>query len=213
MIRDSVRVAYPLLTAIFAVGLVACAGGKDAGGDRGSADSSPAESEPAMQPPAPVPPSTSTGPQLDPANLQSSLEYDSATNTVKFPIVAGLTSDNNAWNFNGYSNGKIRIIVPVGAKIEMPFSNMDGNAPHSFGVIAGSASAMPAAPGKVVFPGAETRRYEAGMRAGETDIVRFTAVIAGKYLLVCGVPGHATGGMWIWFEVSAKARRPEIRVA
>jgi uncharacterized cupredoxin-like copper-binding protein len=36
----------------------------------------------------------------------------------------------------------------------------------------------------------------------------FTANKAGTYLIVCGVPGHATSGMYIRFVVSSDATAP-----
>jgi sulfocyanin len=125
--------------------------------------------------------------------------------------VAGLTSANNAWNFNGYANGELTIIVPVGSRVVIPFSNLDGNVPHSFGIIAGGASNLVTAPDRPLVFGAATRRYETGIRSVERDVVRFTASEAGEYLFACGVPGHAAGGMWIRFHVSSSAMRPEIR--
>ena len=149
---------------------------------------------------------------VDPRNVAEAMQYDSVTRTVTYPIVAGLTSTNNAWNFNGYAEGRMTVVVPVGASVVMPFSNMDGNVPHSFGITADDPRNLPMVPGAIVFPGAETRRFEAGLRSTERDIVRFTASSAGRYLLICGVPGHAIGGMWIYFEVSRTAQRPAVRV-
>ena len=40
---------------------------------------------------------------------------------------------------------------------------------------------------------------------GETETITFTAGAAGEYALVCYVPGHATAGMWINFNVEAAA--------
>lgn len=175
-----------------------------------AADAAPATTTP----PAAAPSSqSSVDYTVDPQNVRAALKFDSATNTVTYPIISGLTSVNGAWNFNGHYNGSMTIVVPVGANVVMPFANLDGNVPHSFGIITGSASAMPAAPGAPSIAGAETKRYVAGLRSTERDVVRFTAGTAGKYLLVCGVPGHAVGGMWIWFEVSATAKRPEIRIS
>lgn len=164
-------------------------------------------------------PSTTTGTSevsydVDPNDVRAALRFDSATNTVTYPIVAGLTSNNSAWNFNGYADGEMTIVVPLNAKVVMPFSNLDGNVPHSFGVIAGTGSTadLAAAPDRQpALPGAITRRYVTGLGSRDRDIVRFTANQAGEFLLVCGVPGHAPGGMWIRFVVSADAQRPEIQ--
>lgn len=152
--------------------------------------------------------------QVDPNNVAAALQWDSTTNTVTYPIVAGLTPTSGAWNFNGYTKGNMTIIVPVGARVVMPFMSLDGNVPHSMGIIAGepNTATLAAAPDREpALPGAVSRRYVTGIRSTDRDIVRFTANQAGEFLLVCGVPGHAAAGMWIRFTVSADADRPEIR--
>jgi hypothetical protein len=40
--------------------------------------------------------------------------------------------------------------------------------------------------------------------------MRFAAQPAGKYLIVCGVPGHGAAGMWIRLRVSATAQAPAL---
>lgn len=162
-----------------------------------------------------TPPRSELSFEVDANDVAAALQWDSTTNTATYPIVAGLTASNSAWNFNGHARGSMTIVVPVGARVVMPFSNLDANVPHSFGIIAGEpniATLAAASEREPVFPGAISRRYLTGIRSTETDIVRFTANTAGEYLLVCGVPGHAPGGMWIRFVVSADAKRPEIRI-
>lgn len=202
--------AFRLRLSPFVLGpaiLTACAGGGD------SSDTTTARADTAAAPAAPQQPSVSY--DVDPENVQAALQYDSASNTVTYPIVSGLTSANSAWNFNGYAKGNLTLVVPVGATVVLPFSNLDGNVPHSFGISTERAQNVPAAPSAqaIAFPGAATRRYETGLRATERDIVRFTADKAGRYLLICGVPGHAINGMWVRFEVSATAKRPAVRVS
>jgi uncharacterized cupredoxin-like copper-binding protein len=38
--------------------------------------------------------------------------------------------------------------------------------------------------------------------------MKFTAPDTGSYRLICGVPGHALSGMWIWFKVDPSAKTP-----
>jgi sulfocyanin len=183
-------------------------------GEQSETDTARATDSATNAPPAPAPtPQGQVDYTIDPKDVRGALKFDSATNTVTYPIISGLTSVNGAWNFNGHYNGSMTIVVPVGANVVMPFANSDGNVPHSFGIITGTANAIPAAPGAPALPGAETKRYVAGLRSTERDVVRFTADKAGMYLLICGVPGHAVGGMWIYFEVSSTAKRPEIRIS
>lgn len=133
-------------------------------------------------------------------------QYDEAANTVTLDIVAGQTDRVQYWNYNGYVNGEVTVVVPVGAEVTINFSNEDGNGmAHSIGVssITGSPPAAPAA--EAVFEGAISSNPTDLVNAtgvGETETLTFTADQAGEYSLLCYVPGHAIGGMWIGFEVS-----------
>jgi len=133
-------------------------------------------------------------------------QYDEASNTVTVDIVAGQTDAANYWNFNGYTNGDVTVVVPAGAEVTINFSNEDGNGmAHSIGV-SSITSSPPAAPApEPVFEGAISSNAADLVNAtgvGETETITFTADQAGEYSLLCYVPGHAVGGMWIGFEVS-----------
>ncbi len=195
-----------LMSLLACLTLASCAGSKEDVDARSTADS---VSEPA--PAAETTPPASQLPKVNPDDLAASLAYDSSTNTVTFPIVAGLTPVNNVWNFNGRAKGEMTLTVPLGAKMVMPFVGYDGKVPHSFGITADSPKRIPAAPGAPVFPGAATRSYETGLKANEMDVVRFTADKPGNYLIICGVPGHAVNGMWVRFVVSASTKAPSVK--
>ena len=55
------------------------------------------------------------------------------------------------------------------------------------------------------FPGAVSKDPQVGINKGQTAVVKFTAAKPGKYLLICGFPGHALLGMYGLFEVSPSA--------
>lgn len=132
-------------------------------------------------------------------------QYDEAANTVTLDIVAGETPDINHWNYNGYGNGEITVVVPVGAQVTINFSNQDPNLAHSIGV-AGFSSNPPAnLQPEPVFEGAISSNptdMTAATMTGESETVTFTASQAGEYSLACYIPGHAVSGMWIGFTVS-----------
>ena len=44
-------------------------------------------------------------------------------------------------------------------------------------------------------------------------MIAFKAKKAGKFLWLCGVPGHAQSGMWTHLEISAAATSPYLRIA
>ena len=73
-------------------------------------------------------------------------QYDEAANTVTLDLVAGQNSDNNYWNYNGYANGEVTVVVPTGAQVTINFSNQDPNMGHSVGVA--SVTSNPPAPSK-----------------------------------------------------------------
>lgn len=152
---------------------------------------------------APVLPASAQQPQLDPAWLT----FDAAGKTVRFQLIAGLTGLNGALNFNGFRDGELTLVVPVGWQTAIAFSNHDGMLPHSAEIIA-PQSPLPAQPVGPAIPRAVTLNLARGLPPGGTDDMRFTAEPAGEYLIFCGVPGHGAAGMWIRLQVSATAQKP-----
>jgi hypothetical protein len=150
-----------------------------------------------------------------PANAQQQqvdatwLTFDASARTVRFQLIAGLTGLNGALNFNGFRDGELTLVVPVGWKTEIAFRNHDGMLPHSAEVIA-PQKPLPTQPVSPAIPRAFTLQLEKGLPPESTDDMRFTATPAGEYLIFCGVPGHGAAGMWIRLRVSATARAPEL---
>lgn len=181
---------FSALGAAVLFGLAACGGGDT--GDTGA---------PAAGAPAAAPPAAAAGALSMPAWYQ----VDHGTQTVTLGITAGLTNKANYWNYNGFTNGEAKIVVPTGYTVTINFINQDPNMTHSIGVDSRTGG-FPAAFTNVtpVFEGAisENALDQANATAtGEEDVVTFVASAAGDYTLVCYVPGHAAVGMWIRFEV------------
>jgi FtsP/CotA-like multicopper oxidase with cupredoxin domain len=134
------------------------------------------------------------------------LTLDEGAMTATLDIVAGSTTDNNSWNFNGFVNGGATVTVPVGYTVTINFSNEDPNMAHSIGVDARTGNFPPnIADPTPVFAGAMSENPTSLVDAtmpGEAETITFTADAAGEYSLVCYVPGHAVTGMWIRFNVS-----------
>ena len=145
------------------------------------------------------------GPDIDPAWLS----VDAPAKTVRFQLIAGLTGVNGALNFNGFSDGGLTLVVPVGWKTEIDFRNHDGMLPHSAEIIA-SETPLPTQPVSPAIARAFTLRLTEGLVSEATDTMRFKAQPAGEYLIFCGVPGHGAAGMWIRFRVSATAEAPAL---
>src|SRR3989454_9751834 len=137
------------------------------------------------------------------------LRFDTAAKAVRFQLIAGLTGLNCALNFNGFRDGQLTLVVPVGWQTEIDFRNHDGVLPHSAEVIA-PQTPPPALPGDPAIPRAFTLKLAQGLPSEATDDMRFAAQPAGDYLIVCGVPGHGAAGMWIRLRVSGTATTPEL---
>ena len=135
------------------------------------------------------------------------LSANSTTKMSRFQLIAGLTGSNGALNFNGYSDGGLTLTIPTGWTVEIDFVNKDGMLPHSAIVVAASLP-LQAVPSNAAIPRAFTVRLSEGLPPLGKDTMRFTAAPAGDYFIVCGVPGHATAGMWIRLQVSDAAKSP-----
>jgi len=123
-------------------------------------------------------------------------------------VVAAATPNNSGFNFNGYAKGQATFVVPLGWNVEFEFSNKAA-LPHSL-AIASNLKAPPKLPYFGLAP-AETRNAMAGIGPGVTQVVGLSAVPAGKYYMVCMVPGHIQAGMWDYFTISATAKMPSIQ--
>ncbi|MFV1986901.1 MAG: sulfocyanin-like copper-binding protein [Gemmatimonadota bacterium] len=134
------------------------------------------------------------------------IQVDTSAREVKLDIVAGLTSENFSWNFNGYFGGGATLTVPVGYRVVIDFRNDDKAVPHSIGVSEIQTPFPPLLTDLTpVFTGAisedPTSMTDSTM-PGESETVIFTADKAGTYALLCYIPAHAATGMWITLEVS-----------
>src|SRR5438093_3548317 len=137
------------------------------------------------------------------------LGFDAAARSARFQLVAGLSGLNGALNFNGFSDGSLTFVVPVGWQTEIDFRNHDGMLPHSAEIITPPVP-LPVQSVAPAIPQAFTLRLDEGLVSEATDTMRFTAQPAGDYLIFCGVPGHGAAGMWIRFQVSASAKTPAL---
>jgi len=135
-----------------------------------------------------------------PAAADSFLTYDAATNTVTFALIAG------PFDFNGYTSGGATLTVPPGSNNVINFEQKDGT-PHSAEISSGTGP-VPNSGGEAAIPRAYTNKLVEGLPQGATDVLKFTAPDSGSYRIICGVPGHALSGMWIWYKVDPTAKQP-----
>ena len=118
-----------------------------------------------------------------------------------FTIVAAQTPANGEQNFNGTSKGQMVITVPRGAVVQITFKNQ-GSLPHSLQIIPPTNPLPATALTAPAFPGAQIKNPQTGITKGQTATLQFTATKAGKYLMICGFPGHALLGMYANFIVA-----------
>jgi plastocyanin len=148
----------------------------------------------------PAPAGAPAAAAADTGDTTQYLSYDAGSNTVTFKLVAG------PFVFNGYGNGEATLTLPPKSNVVINFLQDDGT-PHSAEVDSGDGP-VPNSGGNPAIPRAYTNKVIEGLPQGATDQIKFTAPDSGKYRIICGVPGHATGGMWIWMVIDPSAKTP-----
>ena len=148
--------------------------------------------------------------------VPSWMTVDAGAQKVTMDVVAGFNPNNSSWNFNGYYEGDMTVVVPQSWRVEIAFSNQDGDVPHSLVVMADPGEDdLPLQAGReqAAFSRAYSKSPEQGISAGDHDTISFKADETGDFLWFCGVPGHGQSGMWIRFEVINGAEAPYIMIA
>ena len=148
-------------------------------------------------------------PPLDPALEPNYLTYDVAKKTANFQLATGNELGSQV-SFNGARRGGRTLTIPVGWRVGIEFTNRDPDLPHSAAVVAG-VEPLPEQLPSPAFPQAQTVKIEEGLLEGDSDQMSFVADRAGRYLIACGVQGHAQRGQWILLEVSGTATVPTYR--
>lgn len=138
------------------------------------------------------------------------LKWNADTKTVTFQLIAGVPAASSPFNFNGFTDGNLTLVVPAGATVVMPFVNEDG-VPHSAEVISGTAP-IPNMGGDAAIPRAYTINLLEGLPQGGKDVMRFTAAPNATYRIFCGVPGHGLSGMYIDMKIDPTATEPSMVV-
>lgn len=137
------------------------------------------------------------------------LKWNPETRTVTFELIAGLTGGaKSPFNFNGYVDGELTLVVPDSASMVMRFENRDGT-PHS-AVLIEDKDPMPNMAENAVIPRAYTIKATEGLGYYQKDVMRFRATPPGGYRIFCGVPGHGLSGMWIRLKVDPEAKAPSM---
>jgi hypothetical protein len=112
-------------------------------------------------------------------------------------------------NFNGFSKGGAKYVVPVGWNVEVSFTNRSA-VPHS-AIVVERAMAKRVQMGDPAFEGASTPQPLRGTTGSKGETFRFKASETGDYAIACGFPAHAANGHWIALEVSDTAKEPSLQ--
>jgi plastocyanin len=136
------------------------------------------------------------------------VRWDPSSNTASVTIQAAYNEVGSGFNFDGYNMGHLTIIVPLRAKVVVDFTNRS-DVPHSVVITAYNLRSS-VGPFPPAFPGASIPNPSAGVANLKVpEVFSFTASKVGTYAMVCGVPGHAVGGMWDVFQVANVATASE----
>jgi sulfocyanin len=157
-------------------------------------------------------PSYTTPVQTTQPSGGTKLPYDSASKTVYLVLDTRSNLD-----FNGSTRGRLVVYIPAGWNLEIKYYNKDpGNLPHSVGIIK-NTTATPKSPdvtrdGELIVWAPDSAQGKAGFLTGiepqKDTSLRASSVPEGVYWIACGVPGHASGGMWIVLVSSSKVSEP-----
>ena len=145
----------------------------------------------------PPPPVIATGP----VRVNEFLTYDARSRTVSLQLIAGYNGLNGSLNYNGSTNGNHGIRVPVGWRIHVTVSNRDSDLQHS-AIVVTEVLPPPIEPAHPAFAGAALPQLGEGLHEDETGTLDFVADRTGRYMIACGVPGHAQAGMWLQLAVA-----------
>jgi len=149
--------------------------------------------------------------------IPSWMLVDNEKKLVTFILTSAYNGNNGSWNYNGFYNGSVNLVVPQGWNVNLKFHNPDGNYRHSVAVIKMfDTNNIPQEADEQLV--AIARAYSLGPTQGclscKEDI-KFKAknrddYTVGKYSVFCGVPGHGATGMWLGFSVNDAINSPYV---
>jgi sulfocyanin len=127
---------------------------------------------------------------------------------VHLTLIAGYNNTNSGFNFDGAAHGQMTVTVPLGDRVVATFKNNAQGVQHNVVVIAYTRS-LPASGSSPAFQGAASPTPQFGQgspQQGAPQTFSFVANKAGRYMLICGIAGHAIAGMWDNLVVSPTAK-------
>ncbi len=155
---------------------------------------------------------TPTPPTAPSVTGGTKLPYDASSETVYVVLDTRKSLD-----FNGSLRGALKIYIPAGWNLEIEYINSPGDGlPHSVGIIKNSTalpkSSDPSRDGELLAWAPDSslgkEGFIFGIDQGESTSLKVSSLAEGVYWIACGVPGHATGGMWIVLVASSQVSEP-----
>ena len=135
------------------------------------------------------------------------MQVDAKNETVQLNISMGEAGAAGGFNFNGYANGQMTVTVPKGWTVKIKADDVDKYLSHSLEIV-DAQDKPPVQALAPAFPKAETPDPKTGIKPSQMSSFTFKADKPGEYWIMCGVPGHALGGMWDKLVVSESAVTP-----
>ncbi|CAN5815820.1 hypothetical protein BH24GEM1_BH24GEM1_12110 [soil metagenome] len=136
---------------------------------------------------------------------------DPVARTATLTLEVTAPPDEASALLNGYRNGGVQVVVPLGWTVTWDWRSADSAGKHSLVVMA-EREKLPMEGGPSAFTNALSRSVTAGLAVGQTDRTTFVAGEQGWYWLLCGVPEHALAGEWIGLRVDPEATTAGIKV-
>lgn len=149
-------------------------------------------------------------PPAGPVHVNEFLTYDARVRTASLQLVAGYNGVNGSLNYNGAMRGTRAVAIPLGWRVHVIVSNHDTDLQHS-AIVVQEVLPPPLELTTPAFEGGALARLDEGLHDEETGTFDFIADKAGRYMLACGVPGHAQSGMWIRLVVAPGLTVPAYR--
>ncbi len=120
---------------------------------------------------------------------------------VHLSVLAGPMADMPAFVVGGLENPTLQ--VQPGTQIMVHFLSIDTDLYHSLVFVSQAPPYSASFTAQPAFSGAQTTNPIAGLPPGGNATFSFTASTAGTYWYVCGMPGHASSGMYGKFLVQS----------
>ncbi len=125
--------------------------------------------------------------------------WDTASHVARLTLIAGLGTENNGYNFDGYGRGEMLVQVPLRWRVVVECEN-PGGARNSCTVVSGSLATTPA------FRGASTPDPITGLSGGTKATFSFVASRTGSFRIASIVPGHEQARQFAVLEIERNGK-------